>query len=118
MRTPDGIDVVYATKARSLVDAVDDWSRFDSLPKAFGWIRREVERRDDIAAQLVDMTIQFGNQGAVRRIGADTRTTGRPGAAPPAVGEASSSFLQPHTMESESAETRNGKHTLGSRHKR
>src|SRR4051794_29633116 len=37
---PDGIDVFYASKARSLVDAVYDWSRFDSLPRAFDWIRR------------------------------------------------------------------------------
>ena len=43
VRTPDGIDVIYASKARSLVDAVYDWSRFDSLPQAFDWIRREVE---------------------------------------------------------------------------
>ena len=69
-RTPDGIDVVYASKARSLVDAVYDWSRFDSLPKAFDWIRREVEKDDAFAAELVRTTIQFGNQGTVRRIGA------------------------------------------------
>jgi predicted transcriptional regulator of viral defense system len=68
--TPDGIDVVYASKARSLVDAVCDWSRFDSLPKAFDWIRREVEQEDAFVAELVRMTIPFGNQGTVRRIGA------------------------------------------------
>ena len=34
VRTPDGIDVVYASKARSLVNAVYDWSRFDSLPQS------------------------------------------------------------------------------------
>jgi predicted transcriptional regulator of viral defense system len=69
-RAPDGIDVVYAIKARSLVDAVYDWSRFDSLPKAFDWIRREVQKDDAFAAELIRTTIQFGNQGTVRRIGA------------------------------------------------
>ncbi len=70
VRTPDGIDVVYASKARALVDAVYDWSRFDSLPRAFEWIRREVEKDDAFAAELIRMTIQFGNQGTKRRIGA------------------------------------------------
>jgi predicted transcriptional regulator of viral defense system len=67
--TPDGVHVVYATKARSLVDAVYDWSRFDSLPRAFDWIGREVERGDGFPADLVAATLQFGNQGTVRRIG-------------------------------------------------
>ena len=69
-RNPDGIDVVYASKARSLVDAIYDWSRFESLPEAFEWIRREVENDDAFAAELVRTTIQFGNQGTMRRIGA------------------------------------------------
>jgi predicted transcriptional regulator of viral defense system len=70
IRTPDGIDVVYASKPRALLDAVYDWSRFDSLPSAFDWIRREVERDDAFVAELIRMTVQFGNQGTVRRIGA------------------------------------------------
>jgi predicted transcriptional regulator of viral defense system len=70
VRTPDGIDGVYASKARSLVDAVYDWSRFASLPQAFDWIRREVKKDDAFAAELVRTTIQFGNQGTIRRIGA------------------------------------------------
>ena len=69
-RTPDGINIVYASKARSLVDSVYDWSRFDSLPKAFDWIRREAEKEDAFVAELIRMTIQFGNQGTIRRIGA------------------------------------------------
>ena len=84
LQIPDAIDVVYATKARSLVDAVDDWSRFDSLPNAFGWIRREVESSEEIAAELVDMTIQFGNQGTARRHRGHARRAGRPRAAPSA----------------------------------
>ncbi len=70
IRTPDGIDVLYASKPRSLVDAVYDWSRFKTLPKAFDWIRQEVEKDDTLVANLVQATMQFGNQATVRRIGA------------------------------------------------
>ncbi len=70
VRTPDGIDVVYASKARSLVDAVYDWSRFQTLPQAFDWIRRELKKDDAFAAELVRTTVEFGNQGTIRRIGA------------------------------------------------
>jgi len=70
VRTPDGLDVVYASKARALVDAVYDWSRFDTLPRAYDWIEREVTSDDGFAAELVQATIRFGNQGTLRRIGA------------------------------------------------
>ena len=78
VRTPDGIAVVYASKARSLVDAVYDWSRFNSLPRALDWIRQEVEKDDTFAAQLVQETIEFGNQGTLRRIGALLDDVGAP----------------------------------------
>ena len=70
VRTPEGIDVVYASKARSLLDAVYDWSRFDSLPRAFGWIREEIKKGDAFAADLVQVTLTYGNTGTSRRIGA------------------------------------------------
>jgi predicted transcriptional regulator of viral defense system len=69
-RTPDGVDVIYASKARALVDAVYDWSRFDGLPKAFDWIAREVRKDEGFAAGLIDAAMAFGNQGTLRRIGA------------------------------------------------
>ena len=39
VNTPDGIDAVYSSRVRSLVDAVYDWSRFNSLPRGYDWIR-------------------------------------------------------------------------------
>jgi predicted transcriptional regulator of viral defense system len=69
-RTPDGIEVVYASRARSLVDAVYDWSRFDGLPRAYGWIRQEVEKDEAFPAELVQATLRYGNQGTMRRVGA------------------------------------------------
>lgn len=70
VRTPDGLDAVYATRARALVDAVYDWSRFDTLPRAYAWIERELSRDDGFAADIAQATIRFGNQGTLRRIGA------------------------------------------------
>ena len=54
---------------RSLVDAVYDWSRFDSLPRAFGWIRNDLTESRISTADLVDAALTFGNQGTIRRIG-------------------------------------------------
>ena len=78
VRTPDGVDVVYASKARSLMDAVYDWSRFNTLPQAYGWIRRELLADEALAADLVQTTLRFGNQGTLRRIGALLDTAGVP----------------------------------------
>lgn len=70
VRTPDGFDAVYASRARSLVDAVYDWSRFDTLPRAYDWIEREVSSDEGFPADFVQAAIRFGNQGTLRRIGA------------------------------------------------
>ncbi|MFI5378391.1 MAG: hypothetical protein ACHRHE_03720 [Tepidisphaerales bacterium] len=67
--TPDGLTAIYSSRTRSLVDAVYDWSRFDSLPRAYAWIRRELSGGRVKAAELVDLAIRFGNQGTIRRIG-------------------------------------------------
>jgi predicted transcriptional regulator of viral defense system len=69
VRTPDGIDVVYSSKSRSLIDAVYDWSRFNSLPRAYEWIRTELTKSDDLASQLVRLCLRYGNQGTLRRVG-------------------------------------------------
>ena len=67
--SPEGVEVPYASKARALVDAVYDWSRFDTLPQAFNWLRREVGADDAFPADLVRATAEYGNQGTIRRIG-------------------------------------------------
>jgi predicted transcriptional regulator of viral defense system len=69
-RAPDEIDVVYASKPRALLDAVYDWWRFDTIPRAFDWVRLEAEKDDALFANLVEAVLQFSNQGTVRRIGA------------------------------------------------
>jgi predicted transcriptional regulator of viral defense system len=64
------LSVVYSAKARSLVDAVYDWSRFASLPAAFDWILKETREDDAMPAAIVEAAIRFSNQGTLRRIGA------------------------------------------------
>lgn len=69
VRTPEGLTVFYASRTRALVDAVYDWTRFGTLPKAFDWIRQEAEKDDAFVSQFVRTTAEFGNQGTVRRVG-------------------------------------------------
>lgn len=79
IQTGDGLTAVYSSRARSLLDAVYDWSRFDTLPRAYEWIRRELSAQRVEAAELVDLTVRYGNQGTIRRIGALLEQEGAPG---------------------------------------
>jgi len=65
-----GPPAIYSSRARSLVDAVYDWSRFGSLPRGYGWIRSELEAKRVKAADLVEITLRYGDKGTIRRIGA------------------------------------------------
>ena len=65
----DGLVVMYSSRARALVDAVYDWARFNTLPRAYTWIRRELARRRVTHRAIVDMTLRFGDVGTIRRIG-------------------------------------------------
>lgn len=65
----DGTPLVYSSRARTLMDAVYDWDRFNGIPRAYGWIQSELRRKPDIAAELVKVTLKYGNQGTIRRIG-------------------------------------------------
>jgi predicted transcriptional regulator of viral defense system len=67
--TPDGIRVVYSSRARTLVDAVYDWSRFGSLPRAYGWIRGELARDPKAAKAIAAAAICHSNTSTLRRIG-------------------------------------------------
>ncbi len=67
--TPEKIDLIYSSRVRSLVNAVYDWSRFNSLPRALAWIRNELTEKRIRTVDLVDATLNFGNQGTIRRIG-------------------------------------------------
>jgi len=66
---PDGSRAIYSSRSRALVDAVYDWSRFDSLPRGYDWIRRELGTNAKAAKRLVDVALQFGNVSTLRRLG-------------------------------------------------
>jgi predicted transcriptional regulator of viral defense system len=66
---PEGIDVVYCSRVRALMDAVYDWSRFNSLPSAYDWIRAEMAHDRKTAAELVRVALRYANVSTLRRIG-------------------------------------------------
>jgi predicted transcriptional regulator of viral defense system len=70
VRTAEGLTAVYSSRVRTLVDAVYDWSRFNSLPRAFGWVRAELDAGRVVAAELVRNTLRYGDVGTIRRMGA------------------------------------------------
>lgn len=69
VKTPEKLNLVYASKARVLVDAVYDWSRFGTLPRAYDWIREELSKDSRFAAELVAVAVRYGNQATLRRMG-------------------------------------------------
>ena len=70
VRTAEGLTAVYSSRVRTLVDAVYDWSRFNSLPRAFGWVRAELDSGRVATGELVRITLRYGDIGTIRRIGA------------------------------------------------
>ncbi|MCP4897711.1 MAG: hypothetical protein GY906_12125 [bacterium] len=81
INAPSGVSIVYSSRARTLVDAVHDWSRFDTLPRAYSWIRQELDSKRVSAKELAKVTVKYGNQGTVRRIGAALERFGGSGTA-------------------------------------
>jgi predicted transcriptional regulator of viral defense system len=56
------------TLARTLVDAVYDYSRFGTMPTVFGWIESKVKTGLD-AMELAKAAHQYGNIATRRRVG-------------------------------------------------
>lgn len=70
VQTAEGSKVVYSSRTRTLLDAVYDWSRFNTLPRAFGWIRKELKAKQVTPGELVAVTLKYGDIGTIRRMGA------------------------------------------------
>jgi len=69
LKTPDGADAVMVTKSRALVDAVYDWSRYNTLPRAYKWIEAVLQKEPAFADKLISDALQYGNKGTIKRIG-------------------------------------------------
>ena len=74
--TSENIVAVYSSRTRALIDAVYDWSRFNTLPRAYDWIRRELAAVRVKPRELVTLTLQYGDIGTIRRIAALLETEG------------------------------------------
>ena len=70
VKTAEGLPGVYSSRVRTLVDAVYDWSRFNSLPRAYDWIRQELATKRVDAGELIKVALRYGDKGTIRRIGA------------------------------------------------
>jgi predicted transcriptional regulator of viral defense system len=68
-KTQEGFKIIYSSKVRTLMDAVYDWNRFNSLPRGYDWIRKEIKLEPSLASALIDTIVQYGNKATTRRIG-------------------------------------------------
>ena len=69
-RTYEGVEVRYSSRTRTLVDAVYDWARFNTLPTAYDWIASDLKAGRTTVKDLVRVTLRYGDVGTLRRIGA------------------------------------------------
>lgn len=68
VKTWDG-QLFYSSRVRALLDAVYDWARFGTLPRAYRWIRKDLRAVRIDPAALVRCTLRFGDVGTIRRMG-------------------------------------------------
>lgn len=64
-----GETAVYPTRERTLLDAVNDWMRFGTLPRAYDWIRADLRAGRVRVVTLVDTVIRYGDIAARKRFG-------------------------------------------------
>jgi predicted transcriptional regulator of viral defense system len=69
VKTAEGLTALYSSRVRTLVDAVYDWSRFNSLPRAYEWIRNDLSSGRVNVPDLMETIICYGDKGTTRRIG-------------------------------------------------
>lgn len=69
LKTATGERATFSSRTRTLVDAVYDWARFNSLPRAYDWIGSELAAKRVTAAEIVRLTRRFGDVGTIRRMG-------------------------------------------------
>jgi predicted transcriptional regulator of viral defense system len=69
VRTREDIEMIYSSRARTLMDAVYDWHRFNSLPRGYAWIKEEVKDEPKFTSEFIEVTAKYGNVATIRRIG-------------------------------------------------
>jgi hypothetical protein len=53
-KTQDRCQIIYSSKVRTLMDAVYDWNRFNSLPRGYDWIKNVIKLEPSLASALID----------------------------------------------------------------
>lgn len=61
-------EVNISTLSRTILDAIKDWGRFNTLPIAFEWIKKNIQD-DNFISELIADTVRYGNMSSKRRIG-------------------------------------------------
>jgi len=112
--TPEGPTLVYSSRARALVDAVYDWSRFDGIPRGYRWIREELLAKRVKPAELAELTLQYGDIGTIRRMGALLEQIGVPERVLRTLEEGVSATTSPIPFLPRRPKTRTGPSALGS----
>lgn len=69
VKSSDGESAYYSSRRRTLLDAVYDWSRFNTLPRSYGWIQKELTSGRVSPEEFVKVTLKYGDIGSIRRIG-------------------------------------------------
>jgi len=78
VQTSEGAKAVYSSLARTLLDAVYDWARFNTLPRAYEWIGKGLKGKRVTPAELVAVTLKYGDIGTIRRMAALMERAGVP----------------------------------------
>ena len=65
----DGTEVPYTSRARLLIDCIYDWNRYNTIPRVFKWIKKEIEKDPDITEKLVSNAIRYSNKSVQCRLG-------------------------------------------------
>ena len=68
IKTRGGV-IFYPSRVRTLVDAVYDWARFDTLPRAYKWVRDDLRNGLITVEALIKCALRFGDVGTIRRLG-------------------------------------------------
>ena len=69
IKSQEGMKIVYSSKVRTLIDAVYNWKRFNSLPRGYQWTVTELKKDPGISEELVKTAINYSNQSSMKRIG-------------------------------------------------
>lgn len=77
LKLPTGEKLKMANVPRTIMDAVYDWSRFNTIPRAFNWIS-ERKKDAEMLSELVNLTLKYSNVGTMRRIGYILEKNGLP----------------------------------------